>query len=37
MIDEIESIVLNWKTYANELGVSKKISDAIYKTIKEWN
>jgi serine/threonine-protein kinase HipA len=37
MIDEIESIVLNWKIYANELGVSKKISDAIYKTIKGWN
>jgi serine/threonine-protein kinase HipA len=37
IIDEIESIVLNWKTYANEVGVSKSISDTIFKTIKDWN
>ncbi len=37
IINEIESIVFNWKNYANEVGVSKKISEAIDKTIQDWN
>ena len=37
IIDEIEATVLNWKKFANEVGVSSKLSDAIYATIKDWN
>jgi serine/threonine-protein kinase HipA len=37
IIDEIESTVMNWKRFANEVGVSVKLRDAIDKTIKDWN
>jgi serine/threonine-protein kinase HipA len=37
IIDEIEATVLNWKKFAKEVGVSSKLSDAIYATIKDWN
>lgn len=35
IIDEIETTVMNWKKFSNEVGVSAKLRDAIYKTIKE--
>jgi hypothetical protein len=28
---------MNWKKFANEVGVSAKLRDAIDKTIKDWN
>lgn len=37
IIDEIEATVLNWKKFANEVGVSAKLRDAIDVTIKNWN
>jgi serine/threonine-protein kinase HipA len=37
IIDEIESVVMNWKSFANEVGVSAKLRDAIEKTIIDWN
>jgi serine/threonine-protein kinase HipA len=37
IIDEIETTVMNWKSFANEVGVSAKLRDAIYKTIIERN
>ena len=37
IIDQIEATVLNWKKFADEVGVSSKLSDAIYATIKDWN
>ena len=37
IIDEIESIVMNWKMFANEVGVSAQLREAIYTTIKDWN
>jgi serine/threonine-protein kinase HipA len=37
IIDEIEATVFNWKKFANEVGVSSKLRDAIYTTIKDWN
>jgi len=36
-IKEIESTVMSWKKFANEVGVSAKLRDAIDKTIKDWN
>jgi len=37
IIEEIESTVMNWKKYANQVGVSDNLTDAIEKTIKDWN
>ncbi len=37
IIEEIEAIIMNWKKYANEVGVSVNLTDAIEKTIKDWN
>lgn len=37
IIEEIESIIMNWKKFANEVGVSAKLRDAIDTTIKDWN
>jgi hypothetical protein len=37
IIDEIEATVLNWKKFAKEVGVSSKLSETIYTTIKDWN
>lgn len=37
IIDEIETHVMNWKYFANEVDVSKKLSNAIFKTIIDWN
>jgi len=37
IIDEIEDTVLNWKKFANEVGVSSKLSAAIDASIKDWN
>ena len=37
IVDDIESTVMNWPTFANEVGVSEKLSAAIYSTIKDWN
>jgi serine/threonine-protein kinase HipA len=37
VIDEIEVTVFNWKRFANEVGVSGKLRDAIDTTIKDWN
>lgn len=37
IIEEIESSVMNWKKFAHEVGVSAKLRDAIYKTIKDRN
>jgi serine/threonine-protein kinase HipA len=37
IIDEIETHVMNWKYFANEVDVSKKLSNAIFKTIADWN
>lgn len=37
IIDEIEATVLKWKKFANEVGVSSTLIDAIYTTIKDWN
>lgn len=37
IIEEIESIIMNWKRFANEVGVSGKLRDAIDTTIKDWN
>jgi len=37
IINEIEATVLNWKKFANDVGVSAKLSNAIYTTIKDWN
>jgi serine/threonine-protein kinase HipA len=37
LVDDIESTVMNWPTFANEVGVSEKLSAAIYSTIKDWN
>jgi serine/threonine-protein kinase HipA len=37
IIEEIESTVMNWKKFASDVDVSKKLSEAIDKTIKEWN
>lgn len=37
IIEEIESIIMNWKKFANEVGVSGKLRDAIDTTIKGWN
>ena len=35
IIDQIEAVVMNWKKYANEIGVPVKLRDEIYKTIAE--
>jgi len=35
IIDEVQSIVLNWKNYANDIGISKNITNEIYSKIKE--
>jgi serine/threonine-protein kinase HipA len=37
IIDEIESTVMNWKKFATEVGVSAKLREAIFKTIRERN
>jgi serine/threonine-protein kinase HipA len=37
IIEEIESIIMDWKRFANEVGVSGKLRDAIDTTIKDWN
>jgi serine/threonine-protein kinase HipA len=37
LVDDIESTVMNWPRFANEVGVSEKLSAAIYSTIKDWN
>jgi serine/threonine-protein kinase HipA len=37
IIDEIESTVFKWKIFANEVGVSEKLRDAIDISIKNWN
>jgi serine/threonine-protein kinase HipA len=37
IVDDIESTVMNWPTFATEVGVSEKLSAAIYNTIKDWN
>ena len=37
IIEEIEATVMNWKKYANQVGVSVNLTNAIEKTIKEWN
>ena len=37
LVDDIEGTVMNWPTFANEVGVSEKLSAAIYSTIKDWN
>jgi serine/threonine-protein kinase HipA len=37
LVDDIEATVMNWPTFANEVGVSEKLSAAIYSTIKDWN
>lgn len=37
IIEEIESIIMNWKRFANEVGVPGKLRDAIDTTIKDWN
>ncbi len=37
IIDEIETTVLNWKKFAKETGVAVKLTNAIDKTIQEWN
>ncbi|MFN5361624.1 MAG: type II toxin-antitoxin system HipA family toxin [Bacteroidota bacterium] len=37
IIEEIESVIMNWKKFANEVGVSGKLRDAIDTTIKGWN
>jgi len=37
IIDEIEATVFNWKKFANEVGVSAKLRDAIDVTIRNWN
>jgi serine/threonine-protein kinase HipA len=35
IIDQIEAVVMNWKKYANDVGVRGKLRDEIYKTIAE--
>ena len=37
IVDDIEATVMNWPTFANEIGVSEKLSTAIYSTIRDWN
>lgn len=37
IVDEIESIVMNWDKFASEVGVSKELIEAIDATIKDWN
>jgi serine/threonine-protein kinase HipA len=37
ILDEIESTIMNWKQFANEVGVAPKLRNAIDLTIKEWN
>jgi serine/threonine-protein kinase HipA len=37
IVDEIESIVMNWDSFASEVGVSKELIEAIDATIKDWN
>lgn len=37
IVDDIEATVMNWPTFANEIGVSEKLSTAIYSTIRNWN
>lgn len=37
IVDEIESIVMNWDKFASEVGVSKELIEAIDVTIKDWN
>lgn len=37
IVDEIESIVMNWDRFASEVGVSKELIEAIDATIKDWN
>lgn len=37
IIDEIEAMVLNWKKFAKEVGVSSKLSAAIDASIVDWN
>lgn len=37
IVDEIESIVMNWDRFASEVGVSKELIEAIDVTIKDWN
>ena len=35
--DEIKTLVVNWIKFAKELGVSLKLRNVIYTTIKDWN
>jgi serine/threonine-protein kinase HipA len=37
IIDEIESVVMDWGRFASEVGVSKELREAIDATIKDWN
>lgn len=37
IIEEIETHVMNWMEYAKDVDVAKKMSTAIYKTIRDWN
>jgi serine/threonine-protein kinase HipA len=37
IVDEIESIVMNWDRFASEVGVSKELIEAIDATIKDLN
>ncbi len=37
IVDEIESIVMNWDKFASEVGVSKELIEAIDVTIKDLN
>jgi serine/threonine-protein kinase HipA len=37
IVDEIESIVMNWDRFASEVGVSKELIEAIDVTIKDLN
>ena len=37
IFEEIETTVMNWNKYANDVGVSAKLRNAIYKTILDWN
>lgn len=37
IVAEIEGTVMSWKRFANEVGVSLKLRNAIFATIKDWN
>jgi hypothetical protein len=37
IIEEVEATIFKWKTFADEVGVSPKLRDAIHATLQDWN